>query len=233
MASLILTVMLRLLAFVFILTTAAQAALPPEIAAVCATFRTENPKGWSFTQTTTAEGKTLIERYDAAQPEFNRWTLLQQDGQPPTDEEAGAYKEKFTRRSRNGTAPNIASQLDLASAELVSDSTERAVYRFRLSATEAADKTADFLRATITYHKAAQTIEAFEIANIEPFSPVFGVKIAELRTTIVYSLPQAGYPALLKSVTTHTRGRAFFKSLDADMLVGYTDYAWAGKNPPR
>lgn len=225
--------MLRLLAIVFIFSASAQAALPPDIAAACTAFRTETPKGWSFTQTTTAEGRTMIERYDAAQPEFNRWTLLQQNGQPPTDAEAGAYKEKFTRRSRNGTAPNIASQLDLASAELVSDGAERAVYRFRLSATEAADKTADFLRATLTYHKATRAIESFEIANIEPFSPVFGVKIAELRTAIHYSLPQANRPALLQSVTTRTRGRAFFKSLDADMLVDYTDYAWAGKNPPR
>lgn len=208
---------------------AVHAALPPEFAAACAAFHTENPKGWSFTQTTTAEGKTVIERYDAAQPDFDRWTLLQQDGRPPTADEARVYKEKFTRRSRNGTAPNIASQLDLASAELVADTPERLTYRFRLSATEAADKTADSLRAGITYNKAARSIEVFEIASIAPFSPVLGVKITELSTTIRYTLPAGERPALLHSVTTRTRGRAFFKSLDADMLVAYGDYGWAGK----
>jgi len=227
-----LAAMLRLLVLAFLITAPAQAALPPEIAAACTAFRTENPKGWSFTQTTTAEGKTLIERYNAAQPEFNRWTLLQQDGRAPTEDEARAYQEKFTRRSRNGTAPNISSQLDLASAELVTDTPERVTYRFRLSATESSDKTADFLRASVTYHKATHSIEVFEIASIEAFSPVFGVKIATLRTTIRYSLPEAGRPALLHEITTHTLGRAFFKSLDADMLVRYTNYAWAGKLAP-
>lgn len=224
--------MRSLFVILLLLASVARAALPPEVAAACTAFHTENPKGWSFTQTTSAEGRTLVERYDAAQPEFNRWTLLLENGRAPTPDEARAYKEKFTRRSRNGTAPNISSQLDLTSAELVSETPEQCTYRFRLAATEADDKTADFLRASITYNKTASTIEVFTIASITPFAPVFGVKISELQTTIRYTLPDAGRPALLHSVATRTRGRAFFKSLDADMAVTYTDYAWAGKAPP-
>ncbi len=223
---------MRCLLLLGFLVSSACAALPPELAAICTEFRTENPKGWSFTQSTSAEGKTLIERYDAAQPDFNRWTLLQENGSAPTEEAARAYKEKFTRRSRNGTAPNIASQLDLPSAELVSDNSERVLYRFRLNSEADDDKTADFLRITVTFHKATHSVEVFEIASISEFAPMFGVKIAALRTTMRYSLPDGGRPALLQSVTTHTRGRAFFKSLDADMLVSYSDYAWAGKHPP-
>ena len=68
-------------------------------------FRTEGPKGWSFPQTTRGEGHSRVERYDATQPEFNRWTLLQQDDRAPTADELRDYREKLSRRSRGGTAP--------------------------------------------------------------------------------------------------------------------------------
>ena len=208
------------------------AALPPEYAAICEGFQTQNPKGWSFTQTTAAEGRTLVERYDAGQPEFSRWTLVAENGRPPTADEAREYREKFTRRSRGGNAPAIASQLELPTAELVSEDANQAVYRFKLKIEDEDDKTANFLRASVTFHKATRSITCFELASVEVFAPVFGVKIRELRTAIHYHLPAADRPALLDRVTTRTRGRAFFKSLDADMLVTYSDYAWAGKKPP-
>ncbi|MBX3749478.1 MAG: hypothetical protein KF897_05265 [Opitutaceae bacterium] len=220
--------------FTFCLLSAASvalAALPPEYAAICESFQTQNPKGWSFTQTTSAEGRTLVERYDAAQPEFSRWTLIEENGRAPTEEEARTYREKFTRRSRGGSAPAIASQLELPTAELVSEDAAQAVYRFRLKVEDEDDKTANFLRANVTFHKATHSITCFELASVEVFAPVFGVKIRELRTAIHYHLPTADRPALLDKVTTRTRGRAFFKSLDADMLVTYTDYTWAGKMP--
>ena len=223
--------MLRL--FLFLLAAIpAAAALPPEYTAICHGFQTQNPKGWSFTQTTTAEGRTLIEHYDAAQPDFNRWTLLEENGRPPTAEEARDYQQKFTRRSSGGNAPGITQQLNLDTAELVREDAERVAYRFQLKTGEDGDKTAAFLRATVTFHKATRSIEKFEITNVEVFNPVFGVKIRELHTALHYHLPADGRPALLDKVTTRTRGRAFFKSLDADMLVTYRDYTWAGKKPP-
>lgn len=221
------------LSFLFLAFAAgALAALPPEYAAICEGFQTQNPKGWSFTQTTSAEGKTLVEHYDAAQPEFSRWTLISENGRAPTPEEAREYREKFTRRSRGGSAPAIASQLELPTAELVAEDATQAVYRFKLKVEDEDDKTANFLRASVTFHKATRSITCFELASVEVFAPVFGVKIRELRTAIYYHLPTADRPALIDKVTTRSRGRAFFKSLDADMLVTYTDYAWAGKKPP-
>ena len=218
--------------FLFAVAHVAIAALPPEYAAICEGFQTQNPKGWSFTQTTSAEGKTLVEHYDAAQPEFSRWTLVSENGRPPSEAEAQAYREKFTRRSRGGSAPAIASQLELPTAELVSEDATAVVYRFKLKIEDEDDKTANFLRASVTFHKVARSITCFELASVEVFAPVFGVKIRDLHTAIYYNLPTAERPALLDRVTTRTRGRAFFKSLDADMLVTYTDYAWAGKKPP-
>lgn len=222
--------MLRLLTFLLI-TSASWASLPAEFATACAAFHAENPKGWSFTQATVAEGRSLTERCDAGRPEFSRWTLVAQDGRVPTSKETAEYNEKRSRRSRGGTAPKIASQLDLESAELVNADATQAVYRFRVKPEARSDKTAEHLRATLTFHRPSGTITVFELANLGPFSPVWGVRITELRTTIRYQLPTSERPALLNKITTRTKGRAYFKSLDAEMQVTFTDYAYAGRRP--
>jgi hypothetical protein len=206
------------------------AAAPPELASALETFRSDPPRGWSFTQTTTAEGKSTVERYDAAKPEFDRWSLQQKDGRVPTSAELKDYAEARSRRSRTGTAPALVEQLFLDACETVSDSPERTVYRCPLRPGESRDKTALFLRATIVLLKPTRTIESVELANTETFSPTLGVKITALKTTMRYSLPQGDTPSLPEIVTTHLRGAAFFfKSLDADMTVKFSDYVRAGK----
>ncbi len=194
------------------------------------TFRTDGPKGWSFTQTTTSGGQSRVERFDAAQPEFARWTLHAIDGRPPTPDESADYREKISRRSRAGTAPRLNDQIDLTTLTLIDDTPERATYRARLKEGEDGDATARFLAATVVLHKPTHTIESFEIASTGPFSPVLGVKIAEMKTTLRYSLPDDQRPSLLLDSATRLRGRAFLvKSLDADMTVNFTDYERAGR----
>ncbi len=193
-------------------------------------FRTDGPKGWSFIQTTTSGEQSRVERFDAAQPEFARWTLLQVDGRTPTADESADYHEKLSRRSRGGTAPRLTDQIDLATLDVAADSPDRTTYHARLKEGEDGDATARFLTATVVLHKPTQTIESFEIASTGPFSPVLGVKIAEMKTTLSYSLPDDHRPSLLLKSTTRLRGRAFLlKSLDADMTVTFTDYERARK----
>lgn len=203
----------------------AARAAEPELAAALKTFRTDGPKGWSFVQTTEAAGQSRVERFDGAQPEFNRWTLLKQDGQAATPEEVQDYQEKASRRSRGGTAPRLTDQLDLGTAKTVGRDSERTTYRCSLKPAESGDATARFLKATLVLHRPTSTIETFTLASIEPFSPSLGVKIQEMVTTMTYSLPTATEPSLLLSSRTRVRGTAFwFKSLDADRVVTYTEY---------
>ena len=88
-----------------------------ELEAALKNFRAEAPRGWSYTQTTAAEGRSTVERSDAAKPEFDRWTLVQKDGRPPTAGETREYFENRSRRSRGGTAPKLVEQLDLSKLE--------------------------------------------------------------------------------------------------------------------
>lgn len=208
----------------------AHEATPPILAEALKRFRTEGPRGWSFTQTTSAEGHSRVERYDAAQPDFNRWSLLREDGHEPTADQRDDYREKLSRRSRGGTAPPLLDQLDFKTLTVVEENSERVTYRCPLKPSESGDETAKHLVATLALHKPTHTIESFELASREPFAPTFGVRIAEMQTRLTYSLPEADRPSFLLKNTTRLRGRAFwFKSLDADMVVTFTDYERATK----
>lgn len=216
---------MRLLVTFLALACPLLAVIPAEFEAALKTFRGDPPRGWSYTQTTSAEGKSTVERYDAARPEFDRWKLLQKDGRAPTETELREYADARSRRSRTGTAPKLVEQLDLPTLEKISDDAERTTFRSRLRPGESRDHTAAFLRATLVLHKATQTIESVELGSVSEFAPTFGVKIASLRTLMTYSLPAADRPALPQKVETRVRGRAFLvKSLDGEMTVVYSDY---------
>lgn len=202
----------------------------PDLLAALETFRTEGPRGWSFTQTTESGDQRRIERFDPAQPDFSRWSLLELNGRAPTSDELHDYRQKVTRRSSATNAPHLTKQFDLSTLELVANSDERTTWRCRLQPSETGDATAEHLTATILFHSPTQTIESVEIASTEPFAPTLGVKITELKTTLTYSLPNEDRPSLLLKSTTRLRGRAFFlKSLDADMSVTFSDHEKAGR----
>jgi len=219
------------LLFIFFSAAGLRAGpLPPEIETALKNFRADGAKGWAFTQTTQARSDSLVEHYDPLKPEFIRWTLVQKNGKPPTEKEAREYQEKHTRRSGNDTAPDVTKQLDLSTAERVQDDTERSAYRFHLKAGDKDDTSAQYMTAIFTFHKPDNAVEQVELGNTEPFSPMFGVKIQEARTVISYSLPNADRPSLLDHITVKVRGRAMLvRSLDEDMSVMYSDYAYAGK----
>ncbi len=222
---------MRLLAFGCFLVSSAFAALPPELDAALKAFRADPPRDWSFTQTTRAQGESTIERCDATKAEFERWTLVQKNGRAPSAEETRVYTETRSRRSRTGTAPKITDQIDTTSIEKISETADRVIYRAKLAPGEKRDTTAASLRANLVVHKPTATLELFELASIAEFSPTLGVSVKEMKTTMTYALPTGEAPSLPQQVTTHVRGRAFFfKSLDADMTVTFTDYA---KAPPK
>ncbi len=221
---------MRLACLFLVLAQLARAALPPTLAAALQNFRPDPPRGWSYTQTTAAQGESTVERYDATKPEFDRWSLVQKNGRAPTADETQTYNEIRSRHSRGGTAPKITDQMDETSVRLAGETPERATYQAKLRPGESGDRTAPFLRMTIVVHKPTATIESVELASTDEFSPTFAVKIAELKTTMTYRAPVGGTPAQPVQVTTHVRGRAFWvKSLDADMTVTYSDYEKAVK----
>lgn len=204
---------------------ALAASLPEDLRAALAGYRAEGSKGWAFTQSTRAAGKSLVERYDPRLPEFRRWTLLQKNGRPPTEKELATYTEQQTRRSRGDTAPNVKEQIDEATGQRVEDDGTRAHWRFRLRTTDEDDRSAAHMAVTFVLHRPTATIERMELASFEPFKPVTGIAIEQARTVVEYSLPEGERPTLLQRITVTLRGRAWWiKSLDDDMEVVYSDF---------
>lgn len=224
---------MRLLFLALFLTVAGRLAAdptPPELAAALKDFRAEGTKGWAFTQTTTGEGKSLVERFEPLGKHFQQWTLIQQNGRSPTPEELEKYNQRKAQRSSNETAPNVKDQLAPGSCEVIGETAERGVYRFSLTPADDSDKAAAYMKATFTLHRPTGTIERVELASTGPFSPVFFINVKEARTTMDYSLPAGDRPSLLLSVNVTIRGRAMWiRSLDQDLAVTYTDYVFAGK----
>jgi hypothetical protein len=222
------------LASLLLLTASAlPAAVPAELAAALASFRQDPPPGWSYTQTISADGRSTVERCDAARPEFARWSLVRKDGRAPTEEETRTYRETRTQRSRAGTAPRLAEQLDTTTARLVSRDDSRATYECRLRPADNGDRTGGNLLATVIVDRPTGTIQRVVLASTGSFRPAIGVEITSLRTTLDYDPPANGRPVLPRGVETRLRGTAFwFKSLDADMTITFTDYLRAALPRP-
>jgi len=220
------------LALAFVLCTCRLSAgsMPAELTAALKDFRTEGPRGWAFTQTSTTSSHSRVEHFSPLGRDSLQWSLVQQDGRAPNEEEAVKYKELKARRSSNENAPNVKDQIVPESCEIITETAELGVYRFKLKTGDKDDHSAEFMRVTYTLHRTTQTIDAVELASIEPFSPVFSVKIQEARTLMTYTRPDGERPSLLKEVTVKIRGRAMWvRSLDEDMTVAYSDYVYAGK----
>ena len=213
------------------IASGASAAPSSELTAALAGFRTEGPKGWAFTQTSISQERSRVETFDPLAAAHLRWTLITEDGAPPSERVNDAYRQQQTRRTGGQNAPNVKEQLDLDTAKLQSDDGVRQQWYFRLKPGADDDKSAEHMAATLTFHLPSRTIERIELASFESFSPVFAVTVETARTVIEYSLPAAEAPSLLQNITVSIRGRAFyFKSLDSDMTVSYSDYKYMGKS---
>ncbi len=212
-------------------TAMAWAQPSPQFLAALEDFRTEGPKGWAFTQTSVSTERSRVETYDPLTASHLRWNLITENGETPPSSTLENYRQQQTRRTGGNTAPNVKEQLILESAELQSDDGERQQWHFRLEPGGGDDRSAEHMASTLTFHVPTSTIERIELASFEEFSPVFGVTVESAKTVIQYSLPADDTPSLLQKIEVSIRGDAFyFKSIDSDMVVSYTDYRYRGKN---
>ncbi|MCX6937497.1 MAG: hypothetical protein NTU80_06290 [Verrucomicrobia bacterium] len=180
---------------------------PADLLTAIDSFRAEGPKGWAFTQTTTGGGKDRVERYNPRLPGPDRWTLLTEKGAPATEEQKQRYRE--TRPVFDASA-NLAGQLDRTRVEVVARTAERTTYQFHLVPQGEKDRTALHMRARFTLEHASHTFSRVELFNAEPFKAASSLTIEEARTTLEYSAPAEGRPALPREISMHVSGRRFW-----------------------
>jgi hypothetical protein len=202
-------------------------SLPPELTNALDHFRAEGPKGWAFTQTTSGDGKELVERYDPRRRGSARWTLLSEKGAVPTEEQQQRYRDT---RPAFDAASNLSAQFDRTRAALVSQDERSATYEFALKPASETDTAAAHMRARVTLDRPTGAIVRVELFNFRPFKPAGSLTIEEARTTLVYAPPVDGGPALPLESAMKVRGKRFwFRSFEQTVTSKFSDHENAAK----
>lgn len=195
---------------------------PAELLAALDHYRAEGPKGWAFTQTTTGADKDRVERYDPRRRGPERWTLLSENGEPPSEKTQADYR---ATRPVFDSAANLSSQLVRDSADVVARDENSTTYEFRLRPVSETDRAAPHMRARFTYEHATRAFSRVELFAIQAFKPASSITIHEARTTLAYQPPAAGAPALPREVVMHVRGRRFWiRDFEQRVTSRYSDH---------
>lgn len=185
------------------------------------------PPGWACTITTTRNGATLIERFDAAQAPAAQWTLLQFEGRAPTPKEQARYRQSRPPGSSVGPQANFQkADIEPGSLVLVSEDNAKAEFKgsFRQEST-GADKMLGHLVLHLTVDKRSPHIAGYTLTLATPYSPVLGVKMNDLQVEAVYTAPDETHPSLPATHTSRFTGRIFFIPTEESLQVTFSDFA--------
>lgn len=216
-------------AFLFLVLLAPallHAAAPAYLREAVRRFSADVPPGWAYTVATTRGDETSVERFDPSRPKGGEWTLLQHHGRAPTADELERYlRFKASNAPTGARATFERGDLDLESAELLREDTERAEFQVRFRSDVDQPLLAHvFLELTVKKSPAA--VEKSVLRLFESFSPAIGVRMNELAVTSLLTPPTAEAPALPREVTSRFRGRMFFLvPINEDLRLVYSDFA--------
>ncbi len=220
-----------LAAVVLAVATAVRAEMPEYARAALNAFSPEPPAGWAYTLTTVRnEEARATARFDPSQPPATRWTLLELNGAPAS---AGDV-EKYARARASDTTPASAQgafqrrDIDPATVTLVSETASQGEFtcRFREEAA-GANKMLGHLVLRLTINKQLPYVEKYVLELQEPYSPILGVKMRELRVEGTFAAPSEGRPALPLRQTSHFVGRMFFIGVEENLALTYQNFALA------
>jgi hypothetical protein len=68
-------------------------------------------------------------------------------------------------------------------------------------------------------------VEKFVLELKEPYNPVLGVKMRELRVQATFTPPTEGRPSLPATSHSHFVGRIFFIGTEENLVLTYADFA--------
>lgn len=210
----------------FLLSSAgSRASLPAYVHTALERFSPGVPVGWAYTLTTVRNDRSVTERFDPRLPGPAQWTLLQSDGNAPTAEALEKYQRARTA-APGGTQANF-SRADIEPGSLILTTEDQTTAEFsgRFRETSAgADKMLGHLKIRLRVDKHAQFITTYILELDEPYSPVLGVRMDELRVEAHFSAPAPGRESLPSTMTSRFSGRIFFISTQEDMRLTYRDY---------
>lgn len=188
-------------------------------------FQTGVPAGWGYTLTTTRHERAVTERFNPARPPAAQWTLLETEGRAPTPDETEKYL-RARATTPGGMQPNFErADIEPGSLTLVREDDTHAEFAGSFRETSLGpDKMLGHLKLILSVDKGTAHVSAYTLELKEPYSPVLGVKMTDLRVEARYSAPAAGRPSLLTGITSRFAGRIFFIPTGEDLELIYREH---------
>lgn len=218
---------------------AAPPQLPPLVERALEAMERSDQDGYAFRTAKTEDGSTEIVTFDPAKPEGQKWNLIQKNGKNPSARELDDFRKELARKetgnnkekkdkSKNGDKGDqgLREMIAPESLQLISETGDRASYRFRLKIDdEDAKAFADAIRGTLNISKAAPHVESLDLASTGEIRVMAGVKLSEFHLTLTFLPPDAHGQALPATIRSVVKGRAMLvKKLDQNLTVKFSDY---------
>lgn len=202
-----------------------------------ATFGNPSAEDWAYTETTVANGREKIGRFDPRRPEGERWHLISIGGRPPTEKERkeDAEKRKADRERPNSGRPDgksngSDSMIQPESLSLVEETAAHIIYRFKPVANdEDGAKFFEYIDATLKIVKDGPYVASVDMRSVKPFKPGLGARIDTFVTALSFKPVAANGAILIHTAKFRMLGRVWVvKKIDEQVDVSYTDYEFVG-----
>lgn len=199
-------------------------------------FEQTSRKDWSYriSRYENEEGdiSSSIELFDPTAEPDKQWTLLQIDNQDPTAKQIRKFARNKLEQAEDGDQQSISVKLrdiiQIESLQLLSEDHKELTARFDVHLSQLGEETSEKLKGSLIFSKNQKFIEAIEITNTEPFSPVFSADINEFRLTFRFiKIDDAILPDQQALAMKGTF--AFFTRIDEVSTDRFSDYRYAGK----
>lgn len=220
---------------------AAQPDLPPLVERALETMERSEQDGYAYTMKMSEPGKSSTAHFDPARPAGKTWDLLEKDGKKPTAKEVESFRKERAEREKKraeqseeekkkksrGGDKELRELIALGSVQLISESPERASYRFRMRSDDESEQAMfESIRGTLVVSKAGPHVESLDLASTGEMKPIIGVKISEFHLRLTFFPPDGHGRAFPATIQAKIKGRAMLvKKIDQDTSVTFSDYA--------
>ena len=213
-----------------------QQYLQQTISQAITEFEQTSRKDWSYriSRYENEEGDitSSIEQFDPLKDQPKQWSLLQINGQTPTEKQAKKFVKSKRKNADDSDQQSFSVKLrdiiQLDSLQLVSEDHESIKASFDVYLSQLGEEATESLQGSLIFMKDRQFIETIEISNKGEFSPLFSAEITDFKLTFRFLkidtaiLPQQNDLAMKGTF-------AFFTEIDEVSTDTYSDYQYVGQ----
>lgn len=188
-----------------------------------------NEQDWSFQITSSGEDDSIEAFNPLTKPE---WSLTSINGKAPSRKQLKTYYREKKEDEEDGDI-NLHEMIDASSLRLLMDDGKVAKYSFKPILDDDEEDFTGKLEGELWHNKQKNFIERFDFFSKAPFSPMAGVKISSMQTSIQFQEISKDIFAP-KAMLSEVSGRAFIvKKLDEKESQTFSNYQRVNKSNSR